>query len=583
MSHTQRMVLCVVLAVSSAARGGPPSAVYSEDPDQLVWFLVITDTHIGEQLLGGDQDTNNLTWLLGEAAAAVEPAMIVNCGDLVDATNGGLVPTGQHDQEWSLYRSIVDAAGMTTSRYLDIPGNHDQYSDKGLTHYLTYSLAGSADGQTQHSVVVEAADGPVHLLGTATPGNDGAPFPLDNASLDGEELGAIEAALTENDEARLQIAFGHHPIDGSGLFGDGVGEGAGVLRDLLDAHQVGAYVFGHTHDYVAKYEGGLLEFNIRSLGKSGDQNVGLMAVDNGLLVARAFKAGTWPFVMITAPADVDFGGGNPHAYSAPPGWEAAPVRALVFAASAPDAVELRLDGPDWLPMEEVAPHVWQGAMDTTGMSAGKYPLRVRARPWDVEHQIVFRVAPTACSNGIDDDLDGTVDYPEDPGCASPADGSEEGEVPPEPDPEPAEETADNGIGAELEAAEAVGAEAVGAEAVGAEAVGADTSEPPDLVESEPGKDTWAGASYDADPGADPPEGGGDAGNRPAVDVSGGSAAHGDDAAPVAVPGHDGAGCAAAGAPRGPGAAWMAGLCLIALAGWRRRARPPGRADPRVIG
>jgi Tol biopolymer transport system component len=41
----------------------------------------------------------------------------------------------------------------------------------------------------------------------------------------------------------------------------------------------------------------------------------------------------------------------------------------------------------------------------------------------------WQPAPTECSNGIDDDGDGYVDYPDDPGCTSPSDPSEHADTP----------------------------------------------------------------------------------------------------------------------------------------------------------
>jgi hypothetical protein len=47
--------------------------------------------------------------------------------------------------------------------------------------------------------------------------------------------------------------------------------------------------------------------------------------------------------------------------------------------------------------------------------------------WDVLGQHGFLATPGAvCDNGLDDDHDGSVDFPDDPGCAEPEDASERG-------------------------------------------------------------------------------------------------------------------------------------------------------------
>jgi hypothetical protein len=55
--------------------------------------------------------------------------------------------------------------------------------------------------------------------------------------------------------------------------------------------------------------------------------------------------------------------------------------------------------------------------------------------------VSFTVSATQCSNGIDDDGDGKVDYPNDPGCSSSSDTSES----PDPTPPPTASQCSNGI------------------------------------------------------------------------------------------------------------------------------------------
>lgn len=456
MTMTRRIAavgLGMLVAASSAA-ASPSDARYAEDTDHLFWFLVISDTHVGENLWGGTQDTDNLAWVVGEAFQTIQPRFVFNCGDLVDATHGGLIPKDQSDGEWSEYRSVLDGHGMTPDLYVDLPGNHDQYCDKGLTHYRTYSMSGSMDDQTQHSVVYQTPEGFYHFLAVATPANDGACWPADNAGLDPAEMDFIKAAFAANAGASLHFAFGHHGVH----WGESnkVGEGAGEFRDLLKHYEVAVYFWGHTHDYLSEFHDGTLFFNVRSLGKSEDRHVALAAVDHDSLSVRAFTARKWPYVLVTAPADRSLGGGNPHAYTVPRSWASAPVRALVFSLPPPEGVRFRVDDGPWQGMIEVAPGVYQGTMDATALSEGEHRLRVRADPWDdADHETRFLAGTTVCGNGQDDDADGLTDFPDDPGCQNPADQDEQN-PPPLPDPEPAADEA----GPDLEPPADLPAEAV---------------------------------------------------------------------------------------------------------------------------
>lgn len=87
--------------------------------------MIISDIHVGTS---GSQDTDHLAWAVGPAQQVVNPAFIVATGDLTDSTNGGIIPNGPYLAEWQAYRQILDAAGMTSAFYYDIPGNHDHYT-----------------------------------------------------------------------------------------------------------------------------------------------------------------------------------------------------------------------------------------------------------------------------------------------------------------------------------------------------------------------------------------------------------------------------------------------------------------------
>ena len=106
----------------------PYGARYLDDVDELFWFLQISDTHVGANLGYGTADTDNLAWVLTAADTVIHPEYIVCTGDLVDATNGLLVPTAQYQDEWDEYNGVL--AGQSVTFFHDIPGNHDTYSDE---------------------------------------------------------------------------------------------------------------------------------------------------------------------------------------------------------------------------------------------------------------------------------------------------------------------------------------------------------------------------------------------------------------------------------------------------------------------
>ena len=236
--------------------GNPHGAYYHWSSDRLFWFMIISDSHIGA---GGSQDTDYLNWAVNEAREVIDPLFIVNAGDLTDSTNGGVIPNGPYQEEWDMYRQILDAAGIDATFYFDIPGNHDAYNDANFAYYLANSIQGSAFDSTQHSWVRKFPFGSYHFLGVCTAGNDGAPFSIwpwddygDHAGLDEGELSFIESQLINHPDAELTLIFGHHPFEAgySSLIDTGLTYGLESLLDLINDYGVSQYGFGHTHDSV---------------------------------------------------------------------------------------------------------------------------------------------------------------------------------------------------------------------------------------------------------------------------------------------------------------------------------------------
>lgn len=487
-------LIAVLIAVRAWA-SDPRLARYTDDPNKVVWFLIISDTHVGEKVDGGDQDTVNLNWVLGEAYTHINPAVIFNTGDLVDATNGGLIPTGQHDEEWRTYQNILMDNNMTFDQYVDMPGNHDQYSDKGLKHFLKYSISGQYDGKTQHNVIRDYGFGKYQFITTATCGNDGAPWPADNASLDSGEIKFITDALKHDQDSSLTFVFGHHPLfwrSGVSHLLENPVKNGGKFLDLLKQYHVLVYFYGHTHKYYTQWKDGVLLYNLASLGKSPDKHFIIVAIDNNSLAVRAFKARDWPYIVTTAPADKAMDGDNPYARPVPLGWDRAVVRALVFDVNVVKGVKFSIDGGKDQPMYRKHGPVWQGRFDATKLKPGEHELTVKYL--GRTHTTKFMVAETECSDGKDNDNDGLTDYPDDPDCYGPADPQEKGASLPDNEV-PDQQSADEGTQSDGGMADEAVTDASGGE-----------------------KD--AGSVADESAGTD--ENTGDKGGKPAVDTQGSS-------------------------------------------------------------
>ena len=372
--------------------GDPHSAFYSPDNDRVFWFIHISDPHMGTS---GSQDSDNLEWIVNEGRDVINPAFIVNSGDLTDSTGGGSIPNGgPYIAEWIEYSTILSDAGINADFYYDIPGNHDHYNDQYFTYYMANSIQGSATGQTQISWRSDFTFGKYHFIGTCTAGNDGAPFSLsppnfgDNAGLDENELAYIQTKLENNTDADLTIIFGHHPILPTGDSTEtSLTYGAEEFVDLMEEFGVSMYAFGHTHRYEEGFlsgdtSDGIFYLNVAALGKSDEKQYNVTAIDCNGISTVAMNVETWPVVLITAPVDRNLGtDDSPYAYSIDD-LDLKPIRALVFDAETVTQVRFRIDATgDWHPMEQVSgnQYLWEAFLnDTSPLSEEDHTLEVQA-------------------------------------------------------------------------------------------------------------------------------------------------------------------------------------------------------------
>lgn len=417
-------VLTALLA-GAAFAGNPHAACYSADNDKILWFICITDTHIGTR---GSQDADNLAWVVTEGKNVVNPEFIVVAGDLTDSTAGNLLgyPNGPHQSEWNEYKGILTNHVNATNFY-DLPGNHDAYSDQYFSYYLANSIQGRATGQTQLSWTRRFSFGKYHFMGVNTADNSGDAFSLswpwgDYAGLDTNELAYIQNELVLHNDADLTLVFGHHPVTDTGGSSDTwLYYGADTFVGLLDQYGVSAYKYGHTHDHSEAlfagdaYTGfmagdGIAYLNSASLGKSSDNHFTVIAIDCNGLSSTTRKVDSWPLVLITAPVDYNIGGAaNPYAYGVPIAPNN-PIRALAFDSGTISQVRYRVDGAaPWYPMQQVAgnPRLWEALWNNSGITEGEHTIEVQATGSDVHSDTITVYVDPALS---DVDGDGIPDW-----------------------------------------------------------------------------------------------------------------------------------------------------------------------------
>jgi hypothetical protein len=388
------LLSAVLMAAAGARASDPSSARYGDDPSKVLWFLHLTDTHIDTSYYAGEE--LRLEWALTTVLDVINPWFVVVTGDLTDASNGLIPGWGPQEDEWQAYRGIVDRSGMTYDFYYDIPGNHDAFSDGGLSSYLDHSLQGSVTHTTQPDWRLDLPFGSYHFVTVATPDNRGYVDPFDTPEITSAEYDEIAAKLAANADSTLTLAFGHHDYESA--------DGGGGLDELLSSYGVGYYFHGHNHDYRARVTGhNVLIQRVDSLGKGETNNICVHAVDdNAWAHACVPDADPWPIAVISAPVDARLGEDddvdNPYAVSVPTTCEAAPLRALVFDPVAIGTVTAWWDSGDVTPFTRSAaiPEQWTASFDAREFSAGVHTLTVEiigSRTRDVSIQVLFADRP----------------------------------------------------------------------------------------------------------------------------------------------------------------------------------------------
>ena len=392
------LAACVLLpAHPTVYAGAPQGARYDANSREIFWFIHVSDLHIGTR---GTTDSSRLQWLVTTAKNVVKPEFIVATGDLTDSTNGNLfgIPNGPYQAEWDQYKTILSNAGMTSSFFYDIPGNHDAYNDRPFAYYLANSIQGRATQKTQVSWTREFPYGKYHFLGVNSAGNDGRAFSIsfpfgDYAGLDDTELTFIGDELAAHWDAKLTLVFGHHPVTDTGQSDDTwLFYGHQDFIRALDTRGASTYNYGHTHDYSQAlfkgndytglmYNGGVHYYNVRSLGKDAGNYYSIVAIDSNGLSSVTPASNTWPVALITAPVDKYIGGAvNPYAYTVPASSTNF-VRALVFDSSTSTQVSYRIDGgTTWYPMtrDAAGSPIWQGAWNASALPPGEHTIQVQA-------------------------------------------------------------------------------------------------------------------------------------------------------------------------------------------------------------
>jgi 3',5'-cyclic-AMP phosphodiesterase len=146
------------------------------------------------------------------------------------------------------------------------------------------------------------------------------------------------------------------------------------LQDVIQRDNVIMVDAGHTHFNEIANDGNTIYAATRSTGQVTEGPVGasIINLDNGVVSWKFKTMGSWPFVMITSPADKLLMIGGSQAVK-----DTIDIRAKVWDDKGVVSAILQIDGGRELPLTRIgATQMWNARFDATTLSDGDHKIKV---------------------------------------------------------------------------------------------------------------------------------------------------------------------------------------------------------------
>jgi 3',5'-cyclic-AMP phosphodiesterase len=308
-------------------------------------FLQIGDLHITDSGLQNHADLRRIVdEVNGNTAGKID--FVYLPGDIAD--------DGTAEQ----FGFVFDEVSWLSIPWRAIPGDHD-FKPRSLDSY--YSILAC-----RWLPFAEEIAGCVCLfLDVVSAGKGGPDFRLGRDQIAWLRV-QLEAA--QHDGKTAAVFMHSYPAD--------LGEEATELAAMLDESPVALVSMGHTHYNEISNDGRTIYAATRSTGQIEEGEVGFAfaAIDRGAVSWR-FKPlhSSWPFVMITSPADRRLAVA-PHSVE---GNVCREVRASAWGAVPIAQAEFRIDDQAWQPM-----YGGDGGLFGANLDAPEGPFRLSVRVTD---------------------------------------------------------------------------------------------------------------------------------------------------------------------------------------------------------
>lgn len=327
--------------------------IINDSPDNLVWFLQVTDLHLSNR--GHFDREKDFAEFAEKYVNIIKPDVVLVTGDITDGRKpNSSLGTGQQLDEWQAYSNAITKANATWSHkpvWLDIRGNHDNFNvyrpKDPETLYRRYSIQGKNHERNYNHTLTKKSKN-YTFIGVDEVQTPGLKIPFNFIGIVGDE--DLDQLKSFKDAAKklnsqYTIWFAHYPTSSIASPHEG-------LRNIVD----GPYLCGHFHtigNLVTKMHStqqpGFVEVELGDW--KYNRLVRLAAIDHQLFsfVDTHFKE--FPIALMTNPKPTE------HMM---PKYEpvgrvrnSTHIRVIAFSNATVERVEIRIDDKEWKLMSKV--------------------------------------------------------------------------------------------------------------------------------------------------------------------------------------------------------------------------------------
>ncbi|CAF1094303.1 unnamed protein product [Adineta ricciae] len=274
----------------------------------LFYFVQVTDIHIThfgheDRMKQFEDFCNQIIKIL------IKPEVTIVSGDLVNNVGGlkykhdRLFGTGQYEQEWNIYRNILDRTNVTQyTKWLDIKGNHDTFMDSNpdspKSFFRVYSHQGHLHGGSYEYTLKTKDNDSYSFIGIDFCPKPGVGRPFNFfGSISNKEMQNLVRLSEQTKNSTSTILFGHYPLSYTYSYG---------LQQLMSHALV--YLNGHLHSGIkqlyARHSTGLLELELGDWKRN--RRFRLITIDSGILSFGDFRFNDPIYAIISNPKSARF-------------------------------------------------------------------------------------------------------------------------------------------------------------------------------------------------------------------------------------------------------------------------------------